>query len=370
VRTELTIAEPESRDERRAIRIIAAACLVPAVLDAFQAYMQARLRGGQVQWDDVVFSGIEWLFLGALTPIAYVLARRFPLGRHSFRRTLGIHLLGALLLCVAWASLGVALRYVLGMVRPGVALGSHMASWMLTSLPWSVFMYFTVLGSVYAFIYFSEARRREAQAARLAAQLAESRLGALRMQLNPHFLFNSLNAIGVLVRDQNTSAASRMIELLGDVLHTVLRTDPRHEIPLHEEIGFLERYLAIEQVRFSDRLRVRWSIGDELRSALVPGFILQPLVENALRHGIARQSDSGAIDITARRDGDALVVSVSDDGPGFPPTPAHASGVGLSNVRERLRALYGATGRLEIGSRAHGGAEAIVRLPYREFVDA
>src|SRR5262249_8504411 len=153
-------------------------------------------------------------------------------------------------------------------------------SWTLTTIPWSVFMYFALLGSVYAFTYFVEAREREAQAARLSAQLAEARLGALRMQLNPHFLLNSLNAVGVLVRDQNTRAASRMIELLGDVLQTVLRTDERHEIPLADELRFLEQYLAIEQVRFSDRLRVTWSIGD-VRSAMVPGFVLQPLVENA-----------------------------------------------------------------------------------------
>ena len=167
-------------------------------------------------------------------------------------------------------------------------------------------------------MYFTEAREREAQSARLSAQLAEARLGALRMQLNPHFLFNSLNAIGVLVRDQNTAAASRMLELLGDVLHSVLRSDVRHEIPLGEEIQFLEQYLAIEQVRFSDRCKCRWSIDDRVRSAPVPEFILQPLVENALRHGVAKRSDVGTIDVAARVDGDTLVLSVTDNGPGLP----------------------------------------------------
>jgi LytS/YehU family sensor histidine kinase len=121
-------------------------------------------------------------------------------------------------------------------------------------------MYFAVLGCVYAFSYFIEAREREAHALRLAAQLAEARLEALRMQLNPHFLFNSLNAIAVLVRDQNTAAASRVLELLGDILRRVLRSEQSHEIELGEELRFVEEYLAIEQVRFSDRLRVQWSI--------------------------------------------------------------------------------------------------------------
>jgi signal transduction histidine kinase len=357
------LSPPGARFQRLWL-IIPAACLVPAVLDAFQTYMQGRL-GPQphgASWGDIIFSGTEWLFLGALTPITYQLAKRFPIRRETLGRTLGVHVIGSLILCIGWATAGVALRFVLGMV-PARALAGHLASWLLTSLPWSVFMYFAVLGSVYAFMYFTEAREREAQSARLAAQLAEARLGALRMQLNPHFLFNSLNAIGVLVRDQNTATASRMLELLGDVLHSVLRSDERHEIPLGEEIQFLEQYLAIEQVRFSDRLRVSWSIDDRLRSAPVPGFILQPLVENALRHGVAKRSDLGTIDVAARLEGQTLVLSVTDNGPGFAPD-ANGVGVGLANTRERLRTMYGADASLSLESRAGGGAVATIRLPY------
>ena len=363
------MAEPAtaSPSATRLWYLIPLACLVPAVLDALQAAMQAKLDGQPVSWSYVVFSGIEWIFLGALTPIAYYLGRRLPLRRETLARTFAIHFAGAIVLCIAWASLGVALRYLLGMVGPNNPLPKHLASWVLTSLPWSVFMYFAVTGCVYAFIYFAEAREREAQSAKLAAQLAEARLGALRMQLNPHFLFNSLNAIGVLVRDQKTAAASRMIELLGDVLRTVLRNDPRHEVPLRAEIEFLEQYLAIEQVRFSDRLTVRWSIDESLRGALVPEFVLQPLVENALRHGIAKRSDAGVLEIAARRERDVLVLTVSDDGAGLPETP-NGSGVGLANVRERLQTLYGGVARLDIAPRAGGGVIATVRLPYREVV--
>jgi two-component system LytT family sensor kinase len=344
--------------------LISAACLVPAVLDALQTYIKQLGNRNGISWGDVMFSGSEWLFLGALTPIAYYLARHVPLRRDTIGKTLLVHAGGALLLCVGWAGAGVALRYALGL-QWDTTLGKQLTSWVLTSLPWSVFMYFTVLGCVYAFMYFSEAREQEAQATRLSAQLAEARLGALRMQLNPHFLFNSLNAIGVLVRDQNTAAASRMIELLGDMLHSVLRTDVRHEIPLAEEMQFLEQFLAIEQVRFSDRLRVHWSIDDAMRIALVPGFILQPLVENALRHGISKRSDVGTIEISAHRDGDVLVLRVRDDGPGLPARSDMERGVGLANIRERLHTLHGADASLSLESSPGGGTIATVRLPFR-----
>ncbi|MGH7616140.1 MAG: sensor histidine kinase [Gemmatimonadaceae bacterium] len=355
-----------SRALTRAPCIIAAACIVPAVLDSLQTYMQQRLAGRpNTSWGGIVFSGGEWLFLGALTPIAWQLARRFPLQRETIGRTLAVHLVGALVLCVGWASAGVAARAALGMSFGGMTRLQEWESWTLTTIPWSVFMYFAVLGCVYAFTYFVEAREGEAQAARLSAQLSDARLGALRMQLNPHFLFNSLNAIGVLVRDKNNAAASRMIELLGDVLRTVLRADDRHEIPLGEELEFLDQYLAIEQVRFSDRLRVTWTIGD-VRSALVPSFILQPLVENALRHGIAKRAGAGALEIAARRESDTMVLSVSDDGPGLSPASHHATGVGLKNVRERLRTLYRDSARLDVVSRTAGGVTATIRLPYHE----
>jgi signal transduction histidine kinase len=350
--------------------LVSAACLVPAVLDALQTWARQRLTGQHVvSWPEVIFSGSEWLFLGALIPIAWYLAKRFPLRRDKLTPTLLAHFGGALILCVAWAGAGVALRYALGL-QWDTTLANQLASWTLTTIPWSVFMYFTALGCMYAFMYFSEAREQEAQSARLSAQLAEARLGALRMQLNPHFLFNSLNAIGVLVRDANTAAASRMIELLGELLHSVLRSDARHEVPLVEEIQFVEQYLAIEQVRFSDRLRVAWSVDDDVRTALVPGFILQPLVENALRHGIAKRSDLGTIEMSVHREANQLVLRVRDDGPGVVSTPETTTGVGLANIRERLQTLYGSDASLTLESSPDFGTVATIRLPYHTTAHA
>ena len=157
-----------------------------------------------------------------------------------------------------------------------------------------------------------------------------------------------------------------MLELLSDVLRQVLRTDPAHEVPLSEELRFLEQYLAIEQVRFSDRLTVSFAVDDELRDAAVPGFILQPLVENALRHGLANRSEAGRVEIDARREGAGLVLSVRDNGVGLPPAERRVEGLGLANTRERLATLYGERAGLEVAENPSGGGTvATVRLPYR-----
>ena len=353
--------------------VIAAACIVPAVLDGVLSYVQGVLTGRALGWQEIFWQANEWLVLGALSPLVNVLARRYPLRPPIIGRNLLAHAGGALLLCIAWASAGASLRWVLGIGPTQGTKAQQLAGWLLTTIPWGTFLYFTMLGCFYAFGYFIEAKEREAQTARLAAQVAEARLGALRMQLHPHFLFNSLNAITVLVRDQDTVSAGRMLDLLSDVLRQVLRSDKAHEVSLDSELRFLERYLAIEQVRFSDRLRVRFDVEDDLLGATVPEFLLQPIVENALRHGIAKRAEGGLVEIAARREGDTLVLSVSDDGPDLD-TPLHSrpaepgNGLGLTNVRERLTTLYGAQARLELQTRPKaggGGTLAVVTLPLR-----
>ena len=344
--------------------LIAAACLVPAVLDALKSYLNARYVGdGVVNWSDVIFAGVEWLFLGALTPIAYVLARRFPLSRERLARNLLVHFLGSLLLCFGWATLGLLLGLILDRYPAQDNLLRGYVSWLLTTLPWSVFMYFTVLGCVYAFTYYREARERETREARLAAQLSEAKLSALRMQLHPHFLFNSLNAITVLVRDQRTQEASDMLELLSRLLRQVLQTEQGEFVTLNQELQFIEQYLSIEQVRFSDRLQVKWSIDEAVRGALVPVFILQPLVENAVRHGITKRMESGIIEIVALREGTWLVLRVIDNGAGY--EPAAEAGLGLANTRLRLQTLFGDQAELKLLPAPDGGTIATLRLPLR-----
>src|SRR5579863_1297046 len=259
--------------------LIFAAWLVPALLSGFDSYMQSRLEGHAPDWHWVFFSSIDWLLYAVLTPFVFHASRRWPLeGPHqpvgndrrreaivgpttvrngrqqraivspTVVRNIALHIAGAFAMCAAWAALGTLLRLAIFPRPPdlaGAMLLREFVGWLFTTLPFGFGVYFALVGIEHSRFYFAQARERETQAARLAAQLAEARLGALRMQLNPHFLFNSLNAITVLVRDRNTADAARMLELLSDVLRQVLRTDQAHERPLAEELDFLERYLAI-----------------------------------------------------------------------------------------------------------------------------
>lgn len=349
--------------------LISLAWIVPAILAALASYLQSRVGHWQSpRIRDLIWEGGDWLLYGALTPLVFLLAHRFPLRRGQLARNIPIHFVAALFLCVAWAGAGLLFRALLELEPMAPTPSQAILGWALTTLPFGVAVYFAVLGIEHATFYFAEAREREMHAARLSSQLAEARLGALRSQLNPHFLFNSLNAITVLVRDQDTSSASRMLEQLGDVLRQALQTDPAHEIPLGEEVGFLERYLAIEQVRFSDRLRASFQIDPTVSQAAVPSFVLQPLVENALVHGIAKRTEGGALVISAHREGADLVLEIRNDGPPVAPSqPGARPGLGVANTRERLATMYGDQGRLTLENSPSGGVLATVRLPYHDI---
>jgi two-component system LytT family sensor kinase len=192
-----------------------------------------------------------------------------------------------------------------------------------------------------------------------------ARLQALRLQLNPHFLFNTLNAVSTLVAESRSSEANRMISRLSGFLRHALDHPDIDEVPLAEEIGFVREYLEIEGVRFGNRLRVELSVAPNAEDALVPAMILQPLVENAVRHGVLAREDGGMIVIQAVREGQSLRLEVHDDGPGVGAIEAVNAGVGLSNTRERLAELYGTNAELLLSRSGHGGLEASIRLPYR-----
>lgn len=352
---------------RRIWLLIPAASLVPALLDAGQMWLKERLDGTPgTNWGNVAFQGIEWLFLGALAPIAWYMARAFPLERAGWKRALAAHVAGALLLCAGWATLGIVLGLWLDHWVAQGPLGQAYLGWLLSSVPWSVFMYFTVLGCVYAFSYYNESRERQLQAARLREQLSESRLAALRMQLQPHFLFNSLNTVSVLVREQDNRGASRVLELLGDQLRRVLRPERPQLVRFQEEARFIGEYLEIERVRFPDRLRVDWSVEPAAHDALVPDLLLQPLVENAVRHGVAQREGPTRIEIAADVRDDVVTIHVTDTGASTAPNgPSAGGGVRLANIRERLRTLYGDTASLALDVVTGGGTRATVKLPYR-----
>lgn len=307
------------------------------------AYAQSRLGNEPADARTLLWQGGDWLLYGALTPLVFQLARRYPVRRYP-----GLHIVASLVSCAAWAGSGAVLRRLIIPGPDGAITSQFLLSWFFITLPFGVAVYFAVVGIERAVFYFLESR--------------EARLHALRAQLHPHFLFNSLNAAGVLVRDRDTETASRVIEELGIMLHELLRDDAAHEVTLAEELAFLNRYLGVEQIRFSDRLRPSFDIDSSVLGALVPTLVLQQLVENALRHGIAQRTESGQIRVTARREGDDLVLSVADDGPGV--SAGVVDGVGLANIRARLATLHGRRARLDVVSAPGGGTIATVRLPY------
>jgi LytS/YehU family sensor histidine kinase len=207
---------------------------------------------------------------------------------------------------------------------------------------------------------------RQLHTSELQAQLVQAQLSALKMQLQPHFLFNTLNAIMVLVRQQRTSEAEQTLALLGDLLRCVLEDVEAQEVPLRRELEYLQLYLAIEQVRFQDRLRIEISADPAILEVAVPHMGLQPIVENAIRHGIGRKSSAGKIQIGASTVNQSVEVTVRDDGPGLAlADPSRNSGIGLANTRARLRQLYGEAGRLTVENGEQGGVVVTMVVPYR-----
>ncbi|PWT83643.1 MAG: signlal transduction histidine kinase, LytS [Acidobacteria bacterium] len=350
---------------RSALLFVAAASILFAGLGSFTTYVNARVAG-RTAWREVLFVASLWLVFAPLTWIPYTFARRFPPRLDGIVPIILAHSAGAMAMSLLWTLLGIILARLIT-TRPPVPFVRYYVSSLLTNMPLSVFLYFAVLGCIYAFSYYREARQRQEREARLSAQLSEARLSALRMQLHPHFLFNSLNAITVLVRDQKTQDASRMLELLGGVLRQVLQSENRQEVTLEEELQFIEKYLAIEQVRFSDRLEIIWSIDAAARDALVPSFILQPLVENAIRHGVGKRSEEGIIEIAAAVSDNDVLLTVMDNGPGY--SAGSEGGVGLANTHARLETVFGDRAQLDVRKLNGLGTVATVRFPLRKRTD-
>ena len=230
-----------------------------------------------------------------------------------------------------------------------------------------VLVYLAVLAAGFAREFFRRDQRRQQQAAHLQAQLAEARLDALRMQINPHFLFNTLHAVSALV-ERDPGGVRRMIARLSELLRYTIDSHATDEVPLREELAFLRRYIEIMEVRFQGRLRVDMKIDDDTQDALVPNLILQPIVENALEHGVNRAAGEGRIEIAARREGNRLVLTVRDNGPGL--DTLNESGVGLANTRARLAQLYGNEAALTLTNAEGGGTIAAIAVPYHESADA
>lgn len=236
---------------------------------------------------------------------------------------------------------------------------------------WSWLVYWLIVGAWQAYRYYDRYLSSELQRERLERRFTEARLNALRMQLDPHFLFNALNTISSQV-ERDPRLARTMLERLGDLLRLSLESRNKEEVPLAEELAFLDHYLAIQRIRFRDRLTVETHIDPDVAYALVPGLFIQPLVENAIRHGLSPRASGGTVMVSARRAGDRLQIDVVDDGVGLPPdwSLEKCAGLGLSLTRERIAGLYrDGLGRLTVRRRPSGGTEVEVILPLRVAAD-
>ncbi|MGH7542179.1 MAG: sensor histidine kinase [Gemmatimonadota bacterium] len=350
----------------RKIWALAFAAVTPvAVLFSAIAYVLRSGSASPLTPTNALGSLSDWYFWAALAPVVVWLATRFRVRREGLFRGLAVHF--AVGTTLAFGELALWLlfnRHVLG----ASASPDFWTAYRFTASLWAgpaFLTYLVIVAAVHAVLHNREAREREVRFANLERQLAHAQLQALRMQLQPHFLFNTLHTIAAFTREGHLDEAVRMMSTLGDLLRQTLEHGGEQVVPLRREIGFVEGYLEIERIRFGDRLTVEMEIDDRALDAQVPYMILQPIVENAMRHGIGRRSGPGRIRIRASRRRGWLRLAVRDDGPGFPaePRPETNGGVGLRNTAARLSRLYGDRFRLMMRNAPGGGASVVVTIP-------
>ncbi|HKO59753.1 MAG TPA: histidine kinase, partial [Pyrinomonadaceae bacterium] len=256
----------------------------------------------------------------------------------------------------------VLLTTLVGLQSPNSSLLTTLRVQYVISFHSEVLTYWAVIGLSHALDYYRKYREREIRASQLEAQLARAQLDALRMQLQPHFLFNTLNTISVLMKE-NVQLADQLLLRLSDLLRLSLKSTDNHEVALRDELEFLRNYLEIEQTRFQDRLTVRYEIDEQVFDAQVPNLILQPLVENAIRHAVTPKPGKSTVEIRATRRNGKVELQVRDDGPGLP-SVTHGNGIGLSNTRARLDQLYGSAHTFELSPANGTGLQVTVTLPF------
>ena len=352
-------------------RWIAALWCAGGLFDAIQAVLVLRFAHGSHQsWLPVFATEMAtWLPWALATPWIISLARHYPFVRGATLRAVAVHLAAFIMIgavAEAWTATLQVLFNPWGYRRPP----EFWDSWS-TTLLYHVLIFLIAYALILTLTYLVDSRdkvaRQMSETARLNEELSRAQLAALRRQMEPHFMFNALNSIAGLVRDHRNAEAVSMIVGLSEFLRRATERSHRPQVTLAEEVEYLQRYLDIQQVRFGERLKVRVEIPAELMNEQVPELLLQPLVENAIKHGIATRVAGGNIRVNVARLGGRLQLSVYNDGPGFPEDwQTHGSGIGLANLRTRLRILHGDASDLEMKRAGAAGVEVIVTLPLKE----
>ena len=346
--------------------------IVLGLIYAGPIYLEVRAEGMNHSATRIFGWGIlTWSVWALLTPAIVWLGRRFSLIGGAWKRSLAVHIPAFLIISAIHSA---AATFITLTVAPFDNMGDSPTSFLPRFLSRmkgafgpDLLIYGGIIGICYAIDYYRKYREREYLASQLEAQLAQAQLDSLRMQLHPHFLFNTLNGIVGLVRDNRNQAAVSMLVGLSDLLRHALEHSNRQEVELKEELNFIKLYLDIQQMRFSDRLQIELDIQPVTMKALVPNLILQPLVENALRHGIARSAASALVGIRSRVVEDSLELTVFDNGLGLSSDwqLKSSSGIGLANTAARLQQLYNADHRFDVRNREEGGVEVVIVIPNR-----
>ena len=308
----------------------------------------------------------EWYVWAGLTPLVFSLGQRVRLERQQWVAAGLFHLVAGIVVALVDLALVTAINRQFGptVSYVGPVFWDVYLKIVLRYFHYSFIVYWVIVAAAHAVRYYRSSRDREVEGIRLQAELTQAQLATLRMQLQPHFLFNTLHTIASLVRDGRGEAATTTIARLGELFRQTLGNLQRNEVPLREELSFIEAYLEIEQTRFSDRLAVRFDVDQETLGAMVPSLSLQPLVENAIRHGIARDPSAGRIEVRAVRRESALRIEVLNDGPAYTGNGSR-NGVGLANTRARLHRLYGSAYRLDLLPNQSGGTVALLEVPWQ-----
>jgi sensor histidine kinase YesM len=352
------------------VRIVIGVCalwLLIGVLWGAQTAIGSSVMGGQPMplvgaVTSVLQQVVPWV---PVTLAVIALAIRFPLSRDRWPRYAAIHVIAAAVLAFAANVLVVLMYWASAGKFDGLAVLAQQAGiWATVRFHIALVIYASILGITQGVLYYRRTQARELQIAKVEGQLAQARLQALNAQIRPHFLFNTLHTIGQLWRTGRSDDADAVLDHLGALFHKVSSSTSRSEVPLAEELDLVRDYLAIEEVRFRDRLRPNVCASVDTLDCLVPPLILQPLVENAVRHGISAVSTAGVLEVSATRHGSKLRLVVRDDGPGISAaTKSPGTGTGLRNTRERLAQLYGDRGLMSIADAPGGGTIVTVDIP-------